>query len=462
MKPKNLSPVALGLAWMASLGVVFVLGILSAFTFHLGPGAGADEQGDLTLAERDLALTLERYTGQPADLARIKAVGAHEAVPPQLEQALRAILREPDREERHMAATRLVRGLPARRTVAAIRFLQEIPGGPARDQLWGRFLEAWAEQDGRSAIALATAIPDLRERQLATQEVLRGWSKRQPSEAWNWAVEHGGTTRRAERWLEIILSNLGAANRETAFALIGRLPDRGFQARMALVVMDQILQVEAPREALKWLGEAPAAGKPEVAAYVAEAWAMLEPEAAARWLRESFPREIEGLARVVGEWAYANPAEAADWVWESFSGAARRELLNTVAAEWLAQSGPAPLAEWLNARGPDSSLDGAIEALALATAQMDPATALIWAQSVVDPDARGMLEILIGRAWLRAEPASAGQSLPVLLASESARAVLLGPEVFEELPPALEAAFDEESLLLEDDLDDEEEDEPAQ
>ncbi len=449
MKSKLLGPVALGLAWLASLGLVFVLGILSAFAFHLGPGARAEEQGDLTLAERDLALTLERYTGQPADLARIKAVGTHDPVPPQLEQALRAILREPDREERQMAASRLVRGLPPRRVAAAVRFLQGIPGGPARDQLWGRFLEAWAEQDGRSAIALATGIQEPRERQLATESVLRGWSKRQPSEAWNWAIEHGGTTRRAERWLEIILSNLGATSRDTAFALIGRLPDTALQARMALVVMEQILAVEMPREALKWLGEVPAAGKPAVAAYVAEAWAMLEPEAAVRWLRESFPQEIGGLGRVVREWAALHPAAAADWVWGNTQGAVRRDLLNTVAAEWIAQAGPAPVAEWLNARGPDGSLDGAIETLALATAQMDPATALIWAQSLVDPDARGMLEILIGRAWLRAAPEAATQALPVLLVSDSARAALLGPDLLEELPPEAGEELDERELAHE-------------
>ena len=101
--------------------------------------------------------------------------------------------------------------------------------------------------------------------------------------------------------------------------------------------------------------------------------------------------------------------------------------MEIVADEWTANDGPSPLAQWLNTKGPDYSLDGAIEILALATASFDPATALVWAQSILDPDNRSMLEIVIGREWIRRAPDQAADNLPMLLESEAARAALLEP-----------------------------------
>ena len=425
MKPKQMSAVMLGLVWLVSLGVVFVLGILSAFTLHLRPGASYQTRTDLTMEERDLALTIERYSGSPADFSQIQSITETEAVPEQLEQVLRAVLREQDPELRGLAALRLVRGLPPRRVLGAIRFLQETPQGPARDQLLARFLESWAGQDGRSAIGFAGSLPTVQERELAIRAVLKGWSRTRPSDAWNWVIERFGTSRRAERLLEIIFANLGHSDRDTAFMLLDKMTSEGFQREMTLVVMDQILQTYPPRDALNWLGQLPEATEGSAAAFLAGRWAQTEPQAAALWLSEGFPSELGGLLAVVGEWAYVDPGAAADWIWSEFRGSQRRQLMDVLAVEWLVNEGPTPLAEWLNAQTPDRTLDGAIEALAMATADLDPPTALVWAQSINDPDVRSMLEIMIGRQWIRVAPQEAAESLPLLLESESARAALL-------------------------------------
>ena len=136
-----------------------------------------------------------------------------------------------------MAADGLVHGLPSRRVMACIRFLQEIPSSPGRNQVLGKFLEVWAEEDGRSAIIFATALGSLHERQLAIQSVLSGWSRKRPSDAWNWVIEGEGNSRRAERMLEIILATLGNSNRETALSLLDRMPQSEFQSRMSVVVV---------------------------------------------------------------------------------------------------------------------------------------------------------------------------------------------------------------------------------
>ena len=201
MKHKEVNAVMLGLAWMASLGVVFILGILSAFAFHLGPGGDVSSGSDLTLDQRELRLVIERYTGTAADMASIMSVGSGDGVPDQVEQALRAIMRTSDRDQRAMDAERLARGLPSRKVMAVIKFLQDIPANPGRNQVLGNFLELWASEDGRRAVAFATSLDAIPERELAIRAALGGWSKGQPAEAWAWVIEQAGNSRRAERWL---------------------------------------------------------------------------------------------------------------------------------------------------------------------------------------------------------------------------------------------------------------------
>jgi len=355
------------------------------------------------------------------------AVGSGDELSEQMEQTLRAIMRNADRQERQMDATRLVRGLPSRRVMAAIKFIQEVPTSPGRDQVLGCFLESWAAEDGRRAVVFAASLASVSERELAIRAVLRGWSKTQPAEAWSWVIEQAGATRRAQRWREVIVTSMSNADRPTTFNLLERLPDSEFRDRMAMVVMDQILENENPREAITWLGEFPESARHMAAARLARTWAASEPQAAASWLTQAYPREVDGLGEVLGQWAYSDPSSAAEWAWQNFSGENRRVLLDVISAEWVGNDGPSPLAEWLNTHDPDPSLDGAIGNLALSTANFDPATALVWAQSIFDADTRSMLEIMIGRQWIRLAPDEAAANLPVLLQSDSARAALLEP-----------------------------------
>lgn len=396
MKNKQVSAVMLGLGWMVSLGVVFVLGILSAFAFHLKPGASGDLIGDLSLPQRELALVLERYSGRPADLAAVFAVG-DDGVPEQLEQSLRAILRDPVPENRRLAALRMVEALPLRRRMAAIQLLQGIPRDAPRDQVLGAFMEGWGREDGRRALAFAVSLPAAEERDLVTRQALAGWSQSRPGDAWNWVVEIAGNPRRAERWLRVVLANVPYAQTSLAFELLDQAIDPGLQERLSVVVMDSLLKNGSPREALAWLGEFPEAGVGAAA------------------------------AALVANWVSTEPLGAADWVWSSFEGPLLRSLVDTVAETWVAYDGPAPLAQWINRNGPDAALDGAILQVAMATAALDPATALVWTHSITDSQERAVAELMVGRFWLDADPVGAAAALPEALRSPAARDALLEP-----------------------------------
>ncbi len=421
-----MNAVMLGLAWLASLGAVFILGILSAFAIHLGPGAGG-QSGDLSLDQRAAMLVIERYSGKPADIAAVMAVGSNTGIPDQLEQAVRAILRSGDPAERERASALLVAGLPSRQVMGVIKVLQEIPANPARDQVLGVFLEAWAVEDGRRAIIFATSLPAPAEQELAVESVLKGWSRERPEDAWAWVIDQSGSIGRAERWLAIIVSSMGSVDRSTALRLLEEMPESDFRNQLAGIVMDQLLLNLSPREAINWLGEFPGSSVFAAAAVLAGEWARTEPRAATQWLFQSYPSNLEGLMAPLSEWVYDDPKGAMDWVWTSIQGVRRQSLLDAAAGEWLANDGPAPLANWLNANGPHPFLDGAVSQLALQTADYDPATAMVWAHSVNDPGNRSTLEIVIGRRWIEMDPQAAAQELPRLLQTEPARAALLEP-----------------------------------
>jgi hypothetical protein len=423
---KQTSSVVLGLGWLISLGIVFVLGILSAFAFHLKPGTEGGGSGKATLAERDLMVTVERFSGEAADMGELMSVASNAGFPEQLEQTVRGILRHPERFERKMAFHRLVKGLPNRKRMATLKFLQELPTGKARDEALAIFLEAWASGDGRSAAAFAGSLATLRERNLAVKAVLRGWSRVQPSEAWNWVLQQSGGQRAQPVELGIILRNLAELDRQRAFNLLHELPGGSITSELSVVVIEQLLELEPLVTVIDWISELPEVAAPEASLSVARLWAESDAEAAVRWFRTGFPEVSNGLAELCEIWALTAPDAAADWVWEQGEAVNRSELLRGVADLWVQTAGPIPLAEWINQRSAHSDMDGAISVLAIATARVDPATALVWGQSVSNPDERSVLEIVIGREWQRVDPAGAADNLPLLLESTTARRALLG------------------------------------
>lgn len=424
MKRGALTMVSLGLAWLLSLGGVFLLGMLLAFAVHLGPDAAPPEEGH-GIKERHLRLLMEELTGQPADMARLMAVGDPAEMVPQLEDALRAILRLRNPEEQVVAAYRMVACLPERRLLGSIRFLHELEAEPARDRVLGRFLEAWGGLDGRSAILFCSKLVGT-ERQQATAAVVRGWSRQEPVEAWNWVMERESNARLAQRWVSIILEDQARLNRSLAIELLDSLEPGEFQNRMGLLVFEQILQTELPDSALAWLGQLPSAVERMAYGRVALAMARTQPEVALEWLRQTSPADEASLLEILTDWAAARPEAAVAWAWEHVPGSSLARVMDVLAEIWLEVAGPAPLAEWLNQHGPGSPLDGAIEALALATLQVDPATALVWAQSVSEEEDRVMLEMVVGRHWMQRAPEEALETLPLLLQSPEAKAALLG------------------------------------
>lgn len=426
MKRRSLTVVSLGLAWLVSLGVVFVLGMLMAFAAHLSPTESAAELGD-DLQQRNLALVIEELTGRAADMAAIMSYGDSDENVAQLEEALLAIVRLKSPEEQLVASYRLVSTLPERRLLGSIRFLKELGPGPSRDRVLSKFLEAWGGVDGRSAMVFCGKLRGA-ERRDSTEAVIRGWSRHDPVEAWNWVMERETNARLAQRYVSIILEDQARLDRALSIELLDSLEPGEFQNRMGLLVFKQILAAERPEDALDWLGQLPQAVAGMAYGEVALAMARTNPPAALEWLGDVSIMDEPAIFDILSDWAASQPEAAVAWAWGNVEEGRLPLYMDALAEIWLSVSGPAPLADWLNAHGPGYVLDGAIEQLAMATLEVDPATALVWAQSVSDEKDRVMLELLVGRSWLERSPEEARENLSLLLTSDEARAALLGGE----------------------------------
>jgi hypothetical protein len=406
MRRRSLTSVSIGLLWLVSLGVCFVLGLLAAFAVHTRP----DDAAQRTLAERQMALAVERVTGQPIDWQQFAERGPARGETPLAEPVrltLDGLLTHSDTAESALDARHLVAGLPIRQLIAASHYVSRAQGAvnPAmRQQLLAALYRAWAVDDGRSALGHALKFEDAATRELALRAVLAGWAERMPLDAWNWVVgqQADSAELRAER-LALVLWEVAESNLEQAFAWMRALPARSVeQAVLADLLAAFMLETRPASDALAWLGEWPA-GDLRVAATqrIVRRWAVTDPEAALRWGAQSLAADFaETQARIVATWAQRDAGAAARWVWQLPAGPVRGSALAAVAEQWIEGEGAGRLAAWLNAMPSHPDLDPAIRAVAFATFEQDPATALSWAQVLSQPGDRLFVEAVIARHWL--------------------------------------------------------------
>jgi hypothetical protein len=413
MLRSRLSPLALGLAWMVSLGVVFVLGLLAAFAFHLAP----DQAGrGSTPAERRLGLVVESVLNEAPDFAALRAGGPRDMLPGQIAALLRRLCMETgDPAQRGYALRVLAEDLPQGRLAAAIRFLHESTAGPHRAEALQVFIQRWGSLDGRSATAFALALTDEPAREDILRAALAGWAAARPRDAWDWVRRTGGAESLVGERLGEVLWLVADTDVDMAFAWLDELDTAPTLSLQLSAFLAEYLQASrGPRQALAWVDAFPE-GAPRLQALerFTRAWTAAEPQAVAQWAQripdDDLRREVNGW--LVEAWAAHDPAGAVDWVWQEEAGPLRAHHVERIAEHWNRLDGPVPLARWLNTVGRHPDLD--------------PAIRLSWAQTVSRADDRTFLEAVVGRHWLQRDPAAA-DILAQRLLTAGARTLLLG------------------------------------
>ena len=382
-------PVMLAVVWLASLGGVFFLGLLLAFAFHRDPGAGLS--ADSSLAERELAVILERLTGQPADLSAVFDPRTRgDELPPAVQAAWVNLLAEREPAARLYLARQLARALPPSLVARSVRFLAETPPNDARRDILTTLLEQWAMRDGRSAITFAQTVLQPRPGEDAVLAALAGWAQDQPRAAWDWAARTGGpTTQRANRLAEVAWM---AAYDETVdpMAWMAELEEPRAQREVLVTLTDFFLQTDPPEGVARRLGNLPEGDARDAA-----------------------------KAHLSHRWAQEDPAAAMNWAETLTFGPARRETLQVVANAWIAQGGVQDVASWVNQQRSHADLDGVAQAIALAVVERDGPNAIAWAQTLTNDEDRGLTTTLVIDRWLARAPEAAAQiaeAFPALVA----------------------------------------------
>lgn len=289
-------------------------------------------------------------------------------------------------------------GIIAGSVAVGITYRREAPRGrlqPASHVAWAhegaapRAARAPATQPPAAVVrglAIATAEGDAAELGVAVTT----WSLHAPADAVAFARRQPESIRAAV--MKAVLENL--ARRPALGVALGRQlladePDRADEYGTTLLAA--LLRGEAFAEALELAGAGPAEFRAEWMGAVMGAWARREPTAA---------RELGALLAqhgVVGEpwravvrgWAESAPAQLAEQAIALPAGDARTVALEAALDRWI-QNEPVAAAAWLERRPASPERDRALATLLARTdtAVRSTATALTWANQIVDPQLR--------------------------------------------------------------------------
>ncbi len=434
MSKQRMTPVVIGVAWLVSLGVVFVLGILSAFAFHRAPESMLDPEHDR--GDRELVFTVETLTGEPADLAALKSVSARDAFPAQLERALDDLAGMTPGVRRSFFTEALVRGLPMRPVVASVQHLAEQPPSEGRRALLRELMRRWGGLDGRSAVAFAATRTAEAVREEMLEAVLSGWAQVNAGDAWSWAMRQEVSDVVRVRFLGSVVTTEAEIDLESAVARASALEESALQPGVMRALTDWLVDNLGGEQALPWLVEMDPEGLPlDLIVYFARRWADTDPWMAAEWAGG-----LDGVAReevygaVAAQWASREPAEAAQWAYGLPRGVERMTMLRRIVGQWIRLEGLEFPTEWLAAQDPDPDLDGAVEAVVVALVELNPAAAFSWAMSIVDRTRREVAADAVARYWLDVDPEGAAPVLAEELPASVAQDLFAEPEP--DPPPA--------------------------
>lgn len=261
-----------------------------------------------------------------------------------------------------------------------------------------------------AALSLALAAPSARQREMATQAVLRGWAATDADAAGDW-----------------VLANLPLAQRRAAVEALlqGAIaqPEAAIRVAHELCTVDVAWRAEHGQSLLKALGAAGLFG--QASAFAAdgadaergqwlfttyEQWAQYDPTAAlavAAELPDPAATEQARQAVFIG-WARSDPASLVTYATSLPEGDLRTTALREALPQWVYLE-PSAASEWMNARPPGPELDAGAVAVATNPAILteSPATAATWAESIADPQLRAetLHEVLL--QWNAFDPAAA-------------------------------------------------------
>jgi hypothetical protein len=300
------------------------------------------------------------------------------------------------------------------------------PAVPLRNAELAKMLEALAATDPDQAMALAKAEGNLQFRKTLIQAVLHGWARTAPLNAANWVMAQPDTGER-DQSLSSVFAGAIATSPDSAIAAARMLA----QSNPAAAAGCGSRLIDALCEAGDFSAAASFANGGDDSQrnfWIGEAyskWASYQPEAAAQAAQAITDPQLreQALQGISGGWAEADPAGLVQFLSQLTPGGDRGTMLGQALKSWV-QNDPVAAANWMNANnqfGPDLD-QGAAQVASVES--LPPATAMVWAEVISDPQLRSATVATVLRNWADQDPAAAQnyfQSTTNLLGSDRQR-----------------------------------------
>lgn len=236
----------------------------------------------------------------------------------------------------------------------------------------------WAERDLEAAKKWMLGL-DLENQSSAAAEIAGTWCRANPTEFLDWIAALPPDSRKriaaASAWQ--IVSGAGVANPDRVAKLLLEQPDRQPQGNGSLVALFDQWTVTAPQiAAQKALAISLGGNRTDAVRAVAKAWARIDQNAAAAWVRGIGDAVLAGRATA----AYAkglaakNPRAAAEFVGGLDATTENIETLNEIAIQWGARDSKAALA-WADALTDEETQGKVLNRMLRAISLHDPAAA---------------------------------------------------------------------------------------
>ncbi len=307
--------------------------------------------------------------------------------------------------------------------------LQKLPAGAKRDAMLGALYDSWAKQDPQGFLTNVGKMTNPTARAAGTAKALNAWAMQDPKAALAWLDKNPGTTGALQaQQFNAIMAGFAANNPDEAYKYVTDMPDgatpNSAQAQAKIAAMQAVISGMADQgkftDILAMVGQLPPNSQIQMQAYqsMLAQWATNSPADAAQWVagldRTQFPQARQYASQLVQNWAASDPVGAAQWAAaqdaanaaNATGGRAGRggNLLATAVGQMVADGDVDQAGTYLNTLQAGPEKDSAVAAYITGAASQDPAGAMVWAQTISDPNTQNRMTMTVAYTWNQEDP----------------------------------------------------------
>lgn len=442
--------IPLGLAWLASLAVVYVLATSNRSTSSRTSSPAepiprtqvVEVQGAKEIifnaSDVDAAADMANDTKDIRSSLRVSDVNAGRGLSPlnpaTLERDLTRVLNSgTDRLEQNLKIAGMLSQVTAENAPAMLEAFQNSPRSWLTDHHYRMFLYAWGKVDGEAAVEYGFKNQEGREVSFRGESAMSAWASVDPDAAWEYMQnEEPGMARRMHgSYVYGLASNRpqaatdylgkmepGRQRDESVDTVVRSISDSGPRGLLdwSTQVLNHDDQIFAKRvieratiasarddgiQLARWLDTHSNSEHVNARMFeeAADEWAESNPRAAANWLESHLDDErvnSKVIAELGEEWAKTDPQAAVAWVEGLEDERVNSQVITDIAREW-ADKDPERAIDWMGEYIEDLDANG-IAGPVGQWAEKDPEAALDWVADLPE-NKRGASINAIARQW---------------------------------------------------------------